>query len=234
MKIGVLCAMEEEIRTLRAQLTDAGQVTIGTSVFDTGTIAGTAVILIESGIGKVQAGINAALLLARFQPDLIVNTGSAGGIGQGLAVGDVVISTGVAYHDVDLTPAGYQPGQLPQMPQVFASDSHYAAMLAEAAQAKGQTIRTGLIVSGDQFIASQAQIDRIKGLFPQALAVEMEGAAVAQAAHEFQTPCVIIRALSDNGDENANASFDEFIVEAGRRSAAAFLYFLQHLAAQNA
>lgn len=227
MKIGVLCAMEEEIRTLREHLNNAQQETIGTSTFDTGTIHGTAVVLIESGIGKVQASINAALLLAHFQPDLVVNTGSAGGIGDGLAVGDVVISTGVAYHDVDLTPAGYLPGQLPQMPQIFTSDAHYSAAFAQAAKAEGHTVHTGLIVSGDQFIASQAQIKRIKAMYPAALAVEMEGAAVAQTAHEFQTPFVVIRAMSDNGNEEADTSFDEFIVAAGRQSASTFLRFLE-------
>ncbi|MCI1892304.1 5'-methylthioadenosine/adenosylhomocysteine nucleosidase [Schleiferilactobacillus perolens] len=230
MKIGVLCAMEEEIRVLRGQLADRQQVTIGTSVFDEGTMHGQSVVLIESGIGKVQASINAALLLAHFKPDLIVNTGSAGGIGEGLQVGDVVISTGVAYHDVDLQPAGYLPGQLPDQPQIFEADPTFVKQFAQAATTKGQAVHEGLIVTGDQFIASQSQIAQIKKNFPQALAAEMEGAAVGQAAHEFHTPFVIIRAMSDNGNEEAQVSFDEFIVDAGKRSAETFIRFVENMA----
>ncbi|WP_258421178.1 5'-methylthioadenosine/S-adenosylhomocysteine nucleosidase, partial [Lacticaseibacillus rhamnosus] len=114
IKVGVICAMEEEIRTLLAKQTHQQETVIASQHYFEGQIDGVDVILVQSGIGKVQAAMTTALLLATFKPDVVVNTGSAGGIGSGLAIGDVVISSGVAYHDADATAFGYLPGQLPQ------------------------------------------------------------------------------------------------------------------------
>ncbi|KRM87941.1 5'-methylthioadenosine/adenosylhomocysteine nucleosidase [Lacticaseibacillus thailandensis] len=229
MKIGVICAMEEEIRELLAVLEDQEEAVVASQHYYHGHIHGQEVTLVESGIGKVQAGMVAAILLDHYQPDVLINTGSAGGIGTGLKVGDVVVSTGVAYHDVDSTAFGYKPGQLPQQPQIFTADADFVAKITAAAQATNLTTHTGLIVSGDQFISSTPAIKRIKGIFPQALASEMEGAAVGQVATQFHTPFVVIRAMSDVGDENASVSFDEFIIDAGKRSAAMLLAFLAAL-----
>ncbi|MCI1986021.1 MAG: 5'-methylthioadenosine/adenosylhomocysteine nucleosidase [Lactobacillus sp.] len=229
MTIGVICAMEEELRALLAQLKNQHETVVANQHYYQGTIDGTAVILVESGIGKVQMGMTGAILLAEFHPDVVINTGSAGGIGQGLHVGDVVLSSAVAYHDADATAFGYAPGQLPQQPQKFTADAQLVADIAAAAQAVNLQTQVGLIVSGDQFIASADATQRILALYPEALAAEMEGAAIGQVATQFGTPFVVIRAMSDVGDEEAGQSFDEFIIDAGKRSAQMLLAYIHGL-----
>lgn len=229
MTIGVVCAMEEEIRELLAVLDERQETVIAGQPYYSGKIEGVDVALVQCGIGKVQAGMNTAVLLERFKPDVVINTGSAGGIGDGLKVGDVVISSGVAYHDVNSTAFGYKPGQLPDQPQIFKADEEYVGKIQQAAAATNLTTHVGLIVTGDQFISSTPAIEKIKSIYPDALASEMEGGAIGQVATQFKTPFVVIRAMSDTGDENASVSFDEFIVEAGKRSAAMLLAFLKAL-----
>ena len=162
---------------------------------------------------------------------MVINSGSAGGIGDGLHVGDVVISTATAYHDVDATAFDYQYGQLPGKEPSFAASKKWGDALAKAGEQTGLTVKQGLIVSGDQFIASQDAIKQILAHFPDALSSEMEGAAVGQVATDHQVPYVVVRAMSDTGDEEAGVSFDEFIIEAGKRSAAMLLQLFKDLAA---
>ncbi|MFT8460808.1 5'-methylthioadenosine/adenosylhomocysteine nucleosidase [Liquorilactobacillus ghanensis] len=228
MKYGILCAMEEEIKDLRANLTDYHETVIGGISFYEGNYQQQKVVLTRSGIGKVQAGMTTALLFAEFQVDAVINSGSAGGIGAGLQVGDVVIASEVAYHDVDATAFGYQIGQLPQQPVSFAADQVLAQKLAAAAKQTTLTVKEGLIVSGDQFVAGNDAIAVIKKNFPTALSCEMEGAAVGQTAYQFKKPFAVVRAMSDTADGHASQSFDEFVIEAGHRSATMILNFLAH------
>ncbi|MBW1605424.1 5'-methylthioadenosine/adenosylhomocysteine nucleosidase [Lactobacillus sp. Sy-1] len=228
MKYGILCAMDEEIKSLHDSLANETTKNIKGIDFFAGTINGESVVLVKSGIGKVEAGITSVLLVTEFDVDIIINTGSAAGIGKGLSVGDVVISTETAYHDADATAAGYEFGQVPDQPARFKADRSFVDKVMAAAESVGLEAKTGLIVSGDQFIASQKQIDTILDHFPDALSSEMEGAAVGQVANQFHIPYVVIRAMSDVGDENADMSFNEFVVEAGKRSAKMMLNFLQN------
>ncbi|GIC73624.1 5'-methylthioadenosine/S-adenosylhomocysteine nucleosidase [Limosilactobacillus fermentum] len=183
----------------------------------------------KSGIGKVEAGITAEHLITDFKVDVVINSGSAGGIGEGLHVGDVVIATETAYHDVDVTAFGYEYGQLPAQPARFSADPTWVERISEAGKETGLNIKQGLIVTGDQFVSSKAMIQQIKARFNDALSSEMEGAAVGQVATDHQVPYVVVRAMSDSGDENAGVSFDEFIVEAGKRSAAMLLQLFADL-----
>ncbi|MDY4065504.1 MAG: 5'-methylthioadenosine/adenosylhomocysteine nucleosidase [Ligilactobacillus agilis] len=226
MKYGIICAMEEEIKELRAQLTNANEENIANMIFYSGQINDHEVVLVRAGIGKVQAGVTTAFLIENFKVDAVVNSGSAGGIGTGLAVGDLVLSTGAAYHDASATVFGYKPGQLPQQPQIFEADQELLQAVSEAASQAGLQVKPGLIVTGDQFVSSQAQIAAIKEIYPQALCCEMEGAAVAQVAYQFDKPFLIVRAMSDVGDEDAGQSFDEFIIDAGKKSAQMILNLL--------
>lgn len=226
MKYGIICAMEEEIKELRAQLTNANEENIANMIFYSGQINDHEVVLVRAGIGKVQAGVTTAFLIENFKVDAVINSGSAGGIGTGLAVGDLVLSTGAAYHDASATVFGYKPGQLPQQPQIFEADQELLQAVSEAASQAGLQVKPGLIVTGDQFVSSQAQIAAIKEIYPQALCCEMEGAAVAQVAYQFDKPFLIIRAMSDVGDEDAGQSFDEFIIDAGKKSAQMILNLL--------
>lgn len=226
MKIGVIVPMEEEIKLMKESLTDITKDSVAGVDITLGTYKNHEVYLAQSGIGKVQAGMTTTIMNERYQPDFIVNSGSAGGIGSGLHIGDVVISDKMAYHDVDATGFGYKVGQLPQQELYFNADPDYVEAIAAAAKRTGLTSKVGLIVTGDQFIDGKEKIATIKKSFPDALAAEMEGAAVAQVCAQFHTPFVVIRSMSDVGDENASVNFDEFVLQAGRKSVTMLLNFL--------
>jgi len=211
--------MEEEIKSLHSALDIEKETEINGIIFYEGTINNNEVVLVRSGIGKVEAGITAALLVTNFKVDALIHSGSAGGIGSGLSVGDVVISTQTLYHDVDARAFGYELGQLPGQPARFDADQNLISELSLAGEKTGLNIKTGLIVTGDQFISSSEKIQEILKNFPDALCCEMEGSAIGQVAHQFKVPFVVIRAMSDVGDENAGVSFDDFIIEAGKQSA---------------
>lgn len=219
MKFGIICAMPEEIKELTARLSDKQVETIGGKDYLQGKISNQDVVLVESGIGKVEAGITTEHLITDFNVDVVINSGSAGGIGQGLHVGDVVISSETAYHDVDARAFDYVYGQLPGKQPRFKASEKWGKTLEKAGEQTGLNVKRGLIVSGDQFIASKDAIDKILHYFPEALSSEMEGAAVGQVATDHDVPYVVVRAMSDTGDEDAGVSFDEFIIDAGKRSA---------------
>ncbi|MYV04612.1 MULTISPECIES: 5'-methylthioadenosine/adenosylhomocysteine nucleosidase [Furfurilactobacillus] len=227
MKFGILCAMDEEIKELKAQLSSETTTTVGKVDFFSGQINGSEVVLVRSGIGKVEAGLTTALLITNFDVDVVINSGSAGGIGTGLTVGDVVIADETAYWDVDATAFDYVYGQLPQQPARFKASDKWADEIIKAADATGLAVKRGLIVTGDSFVASDETIKDIKTHFPEAVSCEMEGAAVGQVAHQFDVPYLVIRAMSDTGNGDAGVSFDEFIIEAGKRSANMLLNFFE-------
>lgn len=227
MKIGIIGAMAQEIKILRTALTNETSWEQAGAHFYAGTIGKQEVIVVESGIGKVLASITTSLLIQKYQVDVVINTGSAGGIGQGLAVGDVVFSSKLAYHDVDVTGFGYDYGRLPAgMPLYYEADTQLLADFRQAAVQAGLAVKEGLIVTGDAFIDSSAKIAEILTHFPDALACEMEGAAIAQTARQFGVPFIIIRAMSDTADHQATQSFDEFIEEAGKCSAEMVLAYI--------
>lgn len=229
MKIGIIGAMAEEIRLLKKELTNLTEWQEAGAVFITGKIGAHEVVLVQSGIGKTLAALTATLLISHYKVDALINTGSAGGIGQGLAIGDVVISDKLAYFDVDVTAFGYQPGQMAGMPLFYEADSRLIKQTEIAAHQYGLATKTGLIVTGDTFVDNQAMITRIKRDFPTALANEMEGAAIAHVAHQYQVPFVVIRAMSDVADEDASTNFDQFILEAGQKSAQMVIALLTNL-----
>lgn len=229
MKIGIIGAMEEEIVTLESQLEGVEHFEDGGADFITGRYGIHDIVLVRSGIGKVLAAVTTTLLIDRYQVDYLINTGSAGGIGEGLNIGDIVISTQLAYHDVDVTAFDYAPGQMAGMPLYYPADDKLIALAKEASARVGLNAKTGLIVSGDQFVHSQEQIQRIQNMFKDVLANEMEGTAIAQVAYQFKVPFVVIRAMSDVGDENASVNFDDFIIEAGKKSAEMVLALLDEL-----
>lgn len=230
MKIGIIGAMSEEVVLLSEQLTDSEVWEEAGATFYKGKINEHEVIVTLSGIGKVLAAVTATLLISRYQVDVVINTGSAGGIGQQLKIGDLVISDKVAYSDVDVTAFGYQYGQMAGMPLYYEADTRLIEAASQAARKNEQDLHVGLIVSGDTFVNSAEKIRLIKGHFPQALANEMEGAAIAQVAFRFQVPFVVIRAVSDVADAGASVDFDTFIVEAGKKSANMVMSLLKELA----
>ncbi|MEG0261337.1 MAG: 5'-methylthioadenosine/S-adenosylhomocysteine nucleosidase [Lysinibacillus sp.] len=219
MKIAVIGAMEEEVEYLRASLTDTQTTTIAGSEYTTGTFEGKDVVLLKSGIGKVNAAMSTTILLHEFKPDVVINTGSAGGYDAALEVGAVVISDEVRHHDVDVTIFGYEIGQMAGMPAAYKSDAKLMQIAEEAVKEVGEhQYGIGLICSGDAFMNDPVRVETVRGHFPQMKAVEMEAAAVAQVCHQFGTPFVVIRALSDIAGKESNISFDEFLPVAAKHS----------------
>ncbi len=229
MKIGIIAAMPEELIHLIQNLDKPQEVQVMGNSYYTGTIGKTEVVLVQSGIGKVMSAMSVAVLANHFQVEAIINTGSAGALAEGIAVGDVVIADKLVYHDVDVTAFGYAYGQMAQQPLYFESDKTFVAKIQESLSQLDQNWHLGLIATGDSFIAGDDKIASIKSHFPDVLAVEMEGAAIAQAAQALDLPFLVIRAMSDNANHEASISFDEFIIEAGRRSAQVLLAFLKAL-----
>lgn len=229
MKIGIIAAMEEELKLLVENLEDKSQETVLSNVYYSGRYGEHELVLVQSGVGKVMSAMSVAILVESFKVDAIINTGSAGAVATGLNVGDVVVADTLVYHDVDLTAFGYDYGQMSMQPLYFHSDKTFVSTF-EAVLSKEEMIsKVGLIATGDSFIAGQEKIDVIKGHFPQVLAVEMEGAAIAQAAQATGKPFVVVRAMSDTAVHDANITFDEFIIEAGKRSAQVLMAFLKAL-----
>ncbi|HFZ6638042.1 TPA: 5'-methylthioadenosine/adenosylhomocysteine nucleosidase [Streptococcus agalactiae] len=229
MKIGIIAAMEEELKLLVENLEDKSQETVLSNVYYSGRYGEHELVLVQSGVGKVMSAMSVAILVESFKVDAIINTGSAGAVATGLNVGDVVVADTLVYHDVDLTAFGYDYGQMSMQPLYFHSDKTFVSTF-EAVLSKEEMIsKVGLIATGDSFIAGQEKIDVIKGHFPQVLAVEMEGAAIAQAAQATGNPFVVVRAMSDTAAHDANITFDEFIIEAGKRSAQVLMAFLKAL-----
>ena len=218
--IAVVGAMEQEIELLRESMADVKHVSFGKFSAYEGELAGKRMVLVLSGIGKVNAAVSTSWVIHQFAPDCVINTGSAGGLGKGLKVGDVVIGETVAHHDVDVTAFGYVWGQVPQLPAVFASDSNLSRQAEKAAQVfEDAAVTQGLIVSGDRFVHSSEGVAEIRSHFPEVKAVEMEAAAIAQTCHQLEVPFVIIRAVSDSADEKADISFEEFLKTAAVSSA---------------
>ena len=219
MKIAVIGAMEEEVELLRNTLQNTSTKTIANSEYTEGTYAGKDVVLLKSGIGKVNAAMSTTILLNEYKPDVVINTGSAGGYDENLEVGAIVISDEVRHHDVDATIFGYEMGQVPQMPASFKSDERLMKLAEEAVEEIGEhQFAVGLITTGDSFMNDPVRVEKVRGYFPTMKAVEMEAAAVAQVCYQFGTPFVVIRALSDIAGKQSNISFDEFLPVAAKHS----------------
>ena len=227
--IALIGAMPPEISLLQESLQNLRSEHLADFDIYCGEYAGKNVVLALSGIGKVNAALSTALVL-QYRPDFVINTGSAGGLGSGLKVGDVVIGTQTAHHDVDVTAFGYAIGHVPRMPARFESDPALCAAAEKAAAAfEHAAVHRGLIVSGDQFVHSSESVAEVRRHFPDAQAVEMEAAAIAQSCHRFGVPFVVVRAISDLADEEADTSFETFLKTASVHSAKMVLQLIEAL-----
>ncbi len=219
MRIGVIGAMEEEVELLRSQLADTSVREIANSEFTTGTYKGQELILLKSGIGKVNAAMTTTILMQEFKPDLVLNIGSAGGFDEELEVGAVVISDEVLHHDVDATVFGYELGQVPQMPAAYIANKELVELAVQAVDDIGEHQHAvGLIATGDSFMSDPERVALVKQQFPAMKAAEMEAAAVAQVCFQYDTAFVVIRALSDIAGKESSVSFEEFLPVAAKHS----------------
>ncbi|WNY66020.1 5'-methylthioadenosine/adenosylhomocysteine nucleosidase [Borreliella andersonii] len=174
-----------------------------------GKLSNRNVMVIICGIGKVNAGVWTSYVLSKYNISHVINSGVAGGAVSAkykdIKVGDVVVSSEVAYHDVDLTKFGYKVGQLSGLPQKFSANKNLIKKATEAVKSKvkGSSAYSGLIVSGDQFI-DPTYINKILGNFKDVIAVEMEGAAIGHVSHMFNVPFIVIRSISDIVNKEGN------------------------------
>jgi len=210
MKIGIVGAMAQEVEILVNLMTDKIVTKLASGTIYEGNIQGKQIVLLQSGIGKVAAAMGTTALLQLTQPDLVINTGSAGGVAEGLKVGDVIVSTETQYHDADVTAFGYAKGQLPACPVTFVSDTKLVELVERVAPQLGQHVKRGLICSGDSFIQGGERLAQIKQDFPK-------------------VPCVVVRAISDAGDGKANMSFEEFLPLAAKQSSDMIVAILAEL-----
>lgn len=219
VKLGIIGAMELEVETLVATMESASSKEIAGSVFYEGKLSGTDCVVVKCGIGTVNAALCVQILCSSFGVTHIVNTGIAGSLCKDLDIGDMVISADAMYHDFDCCVFGYPVGKVPGMPEQFEADEMLRTLALEAAEAvnPGHN-RTGRIASGDQFICSQEQKDRIISN-TRALCTEMEGAGIAHAAYRNGVPFVILRAISDKADNSAEMDYPTFERIAAHRCA---------------
>ncbi|OQY38134.1 MAG: 5'-methylthioadenosine/S-adenosylhomocysteine nucleosidase [Spirochaetaceae bacterium 4572_7] len=219
MRVGIIGAMEEEVEILRDKMQISETLDKGGCNFTQGTLNGVDVVLLKCGIGKVAAAVGTTILIDQFSPDVVINTGSAGGLSTDLNVGDIIISNSVMYHDVDVTIFGYAYGQLPKMPVAFTPDSKLISSAKKAAnRVKNIHIRDGLIITGDSFIHTDTAVKNIKSKLPKMEATEMEAASIAQVCYMFKIPFLVIRSISDVPSKESKQSFEEFLVVAAKNS----------------
>ncbi|MCW8107510.1 5'-methylthioadenosine/adenosylhomocysteine nucleosidase [Alteromonas ponticola] len=230
MKIGILGAMDQEVALLKASLEDVTTSVWAHLTFYSGHLHGVNVVVVKCGIGKVAASVATAMMIDRFGPDFVVNTGSAGGFDTNLKVGDLVIASGVQHHDVDLTHFGYARGQASGMPDIYPCDERLiAAAEHAAADVVHVTSKRGLVCTGDAFIGCDEAASRLRALFPAMCAVEMEGAAIGQTCFMLDTPFVVIRSLSDIAGVTSTMSFRDYLDVAAKHSAELVMGMIKEL-----
>jgi adenosylhomocysteine nucleosidase len=218
-RLAIVGAMHEEIAALRPCLADVRTERRAGRDFHLGRLDGHDVILVRCGIGKVAAATTTAVLLDAFDARALLFTGVAGGLGQGVRVGDIVVATSLLQHDMNAEPL-FPRWEVPLTGRArFDADAAWTARLAQAGRTLAAAgthgvaaaIHAGLVISGDRFVATRAESDLLRALLPDALAVEMEGAAVAQVCHDFARPFAVVRTISDRADDAAHGDFQRFV-----------------------
>jgi len=218
--LGIIGAMEVEVKELREMMENPQAQTVAGMTFYQGTIKGKEVVVVRSGIGKVNAGICSQILVDRYNVEGIINTGIAGSLKNEINIGDIVLATVAVQHDVDATGFGYPLGEIPQMGiKEFPADEKLRALAEECSKKANPDIQVfcGRVASGDQFISSKEKKNWISANF-DAYCTEMEGAAIAQAAYLNNIPYLVVRAISDKADDSANMDYSEFEAKAVENS----------------
>lgn len=210
--IGIIGAMDEEVEQIVQVMEVEKEEVKASMTFKAGKLEGKEVVIVRSGIGKVNAAVCTQILVDDFGVDYIINTGIAGSLNAKINIGDIVISSDVLHHDVDATGFGYAVGQIPRMDTLSFQADEQLIELAKAACKKvvpSIGAHVGRIVSGDQFISDKAVKDKITANF-KGYCTEMEGAAIAQAAYLNKVPFLILRAISDKADDSATLDYPTF------------------------
>ena len=229
-RIGIIGAMDAEVSALKSAMHIDRKETVESMEFCVGKLRGCDVVVVQCGMGKVNAGTCAQLLVTKFNARAIINTGVAGSLDDCLNIGDFVVSTDAVQHDFDVSPIGFQKGEIPYTEKyAFEADAtlRQKAFDAISKNTTGVKVYEGRICSGDQFVSTVEQKETITAAFG-GMCCEMEGAAIAQVCYLNNVPFVVIRTVSDKADGTAPSDFDEFTKEAAARSSAVVLYFLEN------
>jgi adenosylhomocysteine nucleosidase len=224
-RIAIVSAMHEELAAVLALMPDETKQVVASRDFYVGHLHGQEVVAVLSRIGKVAAATTATVLIERFQVERVVFTGVAGGLAQNVKVGDVVVADSFMQHDLDASPI-FPRYEVPLYGMSrFPTAKSLTDQLADAARRAlpGATLHRGLIASGDRFVSSAAESRTLQAALPEALAVEMEGAAFAQVCHDYGVPFAAVRTISDRADDAAHGDFLQFIQEVASRHSAAIV-----------
>ena len=211
-RIGIIGAMEVEVEKLKTRMENVEITRRASMEFYAGTLEGKNVVVVRSGIGKVNAAVCTQILIDEFEAEAVINTGIAGSLNNDINIGDIVLSTDVLHHDMDATGFGYPKGQIPQMKEFsFQADEGLRKIARDVCEEVNPEIRVfeGRIASGDQFVCDQDVKNQIVSDF-SAYATEMEGAAIGQAAYLNEIPFLVVRAISDKADGSAQMDYSEF------------------------
>ena len=211
-KIGIIGAMELEVETLKASMCTSNTIKKAGMEFFEGTLQDIDVVVVRSGVGKVNAAMCVQILADIFQVTHIINTGVAGSLNAALNISDIVVSKDVLHHDVDATIFGYAPGEVPQLGiREFSGDERMLALALESCREAAPDLNAvaGRVISGDQFIADKEVKKRLIETF-HGDCVEMEGASIAHASYLNGIPFIIIRAISDKADDSAEMDYPTF------------------------
>ena len=218
--IAIIGAMDEEVLEIKNIMFDKKESSINGIEFCTGKISNTEVVLLKSGIGKVNAAICTTLLLSNFQVDNVINIGTAGGLLKEMNPLDVVVSTKVAHHDWLVERFGWPTGFDQEKTCYSACEKLVAIFNSILIEDTSYNVFVGPIASGDLFVSELGDIEKILSLFPEAMCAEMEACGVAQVCKHFNKPFIVIRSLSDvalNNDNNIE--FDTYLSKASKNSA---------------
>ena len=221
MKYGIIAAMQEEMQEIKKIMVGTEEKKIYDLTFFIGKINNTEVVLVEAGVGKVNAARTTQILIDNFEIGAIINVGSAGAANDELDIGDIVIGKKLVQHDFDITAFGHPKGFISNVGQYVESDSKLIKKMEQTIaelQDKEFKIKIGTIASGDIFCTEIKMKEKIKSKF-EADAIEMEGGAIAQVCKLDKVPVIVIRSISDSPNGNNNVTFDQFLEKASKRCA---------------
>jgi len=230
--LGIIAAMQKEMDMIAAAMTDPVTEKVGAVTFVKGTLAGYPVVCSVCGIGKVFAAICTEAMILKYSPELIVNTGVGGTLTKSLSIGDVAVSTKVCQHDMDTTAIGDEPGLISGINRVyFPADGEAVSAICEIAKKLAIKTHCGTIASGDKFIASAEEKERITTLFG-AVCCEMEGGSVGHVCFVNNVPFAVIRAISDDADGGAVEDYPAFAAASAEKSARIVISLAERLASK--
>lgn len=230
-KLGLIGAMEEEITLIKELMEDVVIKEYSGLTFYEGKLNNKELVVVRSGIGKVNAAMCTQLLIDKFDIEAIINIGVAGAISDKIEIGDIVLSTKLYEHDFDVTAFGHKKGEIPRMESsIFLTDENLISLAEKSSIVFEKKVRVlrGIVVSGDIFVSSNELKESLKADF-EADCAEMEGAAIAHVCSINKMPFLVIRSMSDKANGEAPENFDEFVLEAAKNSKKLILKMIEIL-----